>query len=162
MTALLLALTLFLPAPPNASQPVAKPGPNMMGTQALVHRGAPFTLTEQITLDEVVAHPEKYQGKTVKVAGKITAVCRKKGCWMAVVGIAKTARARVTFKDYGFFAPFDSAGKIATIEGVVKARTLSEAERAHLAEDAGTKIDAIPKAEIRLIASALEVRAVGH
>jgi hypothetical protein len=164
MTAALFALLFLLPTPPvqSTAKPAAKAGANLMGTQALVHRGAPFTLTEQITLDEVVANHEKYAGKTVKVAAKITNVCRKKGCWMTVGGMAKTARARVAFKDYGFFAPFDAAGKLATIEAVVKAKVLSEAERKHLAEDAGSSIDDIPKAEIRLIASALEIRAIGH
>ena len=48
-------------------------------------------------------------------------------------------------------------GGTASIEGVVELKTMSEAERAHLADDAGKKIDEIPKNEVRIMASAVEV-----
>ncbi len=152
MNALLLLIALLAPAAGN----------NLMGDAAVVHRGAAFTLKEQITLDDVAKNPTQFAGKTIKVAAKITNVCRKKGCWMSVAGATPAARARVAFKDYAFFAPFDSAGKLAVIEGEVKVKTMSDAERAHLAEDAGKPISEIPTAELRLVASALEVRAIGH
>ena len=60
----------------------------------------------------------------------------------------------MTFKDDAFFAPMDSAGWSASVEGLVKAKTLSEAERAHLASDGKVDIKEIPKAEIRIVASA--------
>ena len=59
----------------------------------------------------------------------------------------------MTFKDYAF-APMDSAGWSASVEGLVKAKTLSEAERAHLASDGQVDVKEIPKAEIRIVASA--------
>ena len=42
------------------------------------------------------------------------------------------------------------------------AETLSEAERKHLADDAGSTVDQIPGHELRLVATALEVRKLGH
>ncbi|MCA9546585.1 MAG: DUF4920 domain-containing protein [Myxococcales bacterium] len=151
MTALLMVFALLNPA-----------GNNLMGDEAVVHRGAQFTLAEQITLDDIAKAPEQYAGKTVKVAAKITNVCRKKGCWMSVAGSTPGARARVAFKDYAFFAPFDATGKLAIIEGTVKVKAMSEAERKHLADDAGKPVSEIPTAELRLVASALEVRKIGH
>lgn len=151
MTALLMVFALLNPT-----------GNNLMGDQAVVHRGAQFTVTEQITLDDIAKTPEKFAGKTVKVAAKVTNVCRRKGCWMSVAGSTAHARARVAFKDYAFFAPFDSTGKLAIIEGTVKVKAMSEAERKHLAADAGRPVSEIPKAELRLIASALEIRKIGH
>ncbi len=163
MTSILLVIALFAPSSQPARQPAAAaPESNLMGEQAVVHRGAAFTLKEQITLDDVAAKPEAFAGKTVKVAGTIKQVCRKKGCWMTLAGQSPKARARVTFKDYSFFAPFDSGGHAALIEGTVEVKTLSEAERKHLADDAGSTVDQIPGHELRLVATALEVRKLGH
>src|SRR3990172_4452094 len=40
----------------------------------------------------------------IKVHGKITDVCQKKGCWMEMeIGEGKTMR--ISFKDYSFFVP---------------------------------------------------------
>lgn len=176
MIALLLAIGLFSPA----NQPGCGPegnaagggspaaalegtSPNTMGTEALAHRGAAFTLAgEAISLDAVAADAEKFKGQTVKVTGKVASVCRAKGCWMTIAGAKPTSKARITFKDYGFFAPKDADGAMATVEGVVEVKTLPEDERAHLAEDAKASIDTIPKVELRLVATAIEVRRVGH
>ena len=50
---------------------------------------------------------------------------------------------------------FDGFRRIpASVEGIVKAKTLSEGERAHLAEDGKVSIEQIPKAEVRIVASA--------
>lgn len=170
MTGLTLALVALL-SPPT-SQPVAAslPAASQPAKAAAVvktaaggeHRGAPFTVTEQITLDAIAKNPAAYEGKTVKVAGKVAAVCKKKGCWMTLAGASPTARARVVFKDYAFFVPLDCQDKLAVLEGKVEAKTLDEAERKHLAEDAGKPVSEIPKAELRLIATGVEIRPIGH
>lgn len=179
MLSLLIALGLFSPnlqpgcgpdgpaagGTSAAAAPVALQGttPNTMGTEALAHRGAPFTVAgDAITLDAVADAPEKFTGKTVKVNGKIATVCRMKGCWMTIAGTKPTSKARVTFKDYGFFAPKDADGAMATVEGTVEVKQVPEDERQHLADDAKASIDTIPKVELRLVATAIEVRRVGH
>ena len=123
-------------------------------SSAPIHRGAPFELTKSVTLDEVMSKPAAYNESPVRIDGTVKSVCLKKGCWLILAGDGPTARARVTFKGYAFFAPMDSAGYKASVEGVVKAKVLSDAERAHLAEDGKVSIDAVPKAELRIIASA--------
>ncbi len=160
MSAFVFGALIALMAP--ATQPAKAPpkDQNVMGQQAVWKRGAEFTLKDAVSLDVVAKTPEKYAGKVVKVTGKVTAVCKKKGCWMTLAGT--TARARVSFKDYAFFAPFDAAGAMGTVEGTIEVKKLSDAERAHLAEDAGKKKDEIPAVELRLMASALEIKRVGH
>ncbi|MCB9527018.1 MAG: DUF4920 domain-containing protein [Myxococcales bacterium] len=152
--------TLFLIAAlfgPAASQPAADTAVKMADT-AVVHRGAPFALAEKdrTTLDAIAAKAPEMAGKTVQVAGKVQTVCQKKGCWMTMAG--EKARARITFKDYAFFVPLDSDGHDVIVEGVVEVKTLDEGERRHLAEDAGKSIDEIPQHELRLVASAVELR----
>ena len=156
MSLVFALLIPFLAAPPTAtSQPTTVTSqPTNMAKSNIVHRGAPFELTKEVTLDEIMAAPEKYGKSPVRITGTVKRVCLKKGCWLVLAGTAPTARARVTFKDYAFFAPMDSAGYTASVEGIVKAKTLSEGERAHLAEDGKVSIEQIPKAEVRIVASA--------
>jgi hypothetical protein len=153
-TILLTVFALFSPGAPA--------GDNNMGQEAVVHRGAPFTLKDAVALDEVAKDPNAYAGKTVLVTGKVSSVCAKKGCWMVLGGTDDKARARITMKDYGFFAPFDAAGHAGKVEGQVEVKTLSEGERQHLADDAGKTIADIPAQELRVVATGLEIRKAGH
>lgn len=142
------------PAKAPASQPTkASPAATTSADGKTIHRGAAFQLNESMTMDALAAKSADFDGKTVKVTGTITNVCLKKGCWMVLGGKDKTARARVTFKNYAFFVPLDSAGANAIVEGVVELKVMSEAERQHLADDAGKKLADIPKHEMRLMAS---------
>ncbi len=132
----------------------------VMGNQPTVHRGAAFTLQQSVTLDEVANKAQEYAQKTVLIKGKVSGVCQAKGCWMTISGDQATSKARITFKDYGFFVPFDVKGKDALVEGVVQVKELSEAERNHLAQDAKKPVAEIPKVELRIIASAVELSQV--
>ena len=144
----------ILAAPTITSQPITSAPAQTESSQGTIHRGAPFELTKEISLDEVMEAPKQYADTPVRIRGKVKKVCLKKGCWLVLAGSKPTARARVTFKDYAFFAPMTCEGYTASVEGIVKAKTMSEAERAHLAEDGKVSIDEIPKAELRIIATA--------
>ena len=108
-------------------------------------------------MDELYKKAETIGDKTIKVSGDIVNVCRKKGCWMTLGGKNKTARARITFKNYAFFVPLDSAGASAIVEGKLELKSMSTAERQHLADDAGKSIDDIPKHELRIMASGVKL-----
>ena len=146
-------LTLITMLLPLLAAPTAQSAAPVTQSAAPIHRGAPFTLTKAVTLDQVMATPEKYNQTPVRIDGTVKA-CARKGCWLILAGSAPTSRARVTFKDYAFFAPMDSAGYSASVEGVIQAKVLSDAERAHLAEDAKLPVESVPKAELRIVASA--------
>ena len=95
--------------------------------------GAPLAGASAVPLADVQKNPDAFAGKTIRTEGKVSAVCAKKGCWMS---LGEGARAvRVTFKDYGFFVPKDSAGATATVEGVLTVRTIPEATAKHYAEE---------------------------
>ena len=72
-------------------------------------------------------------------------------------GEKSTTRARVTFKDYAFFVPKDVKDKTVKLQGKVKVKILSDGERAHLAKDGQVAVSEIPKAELRLVATGLEI-----
>ena len=64
---------------------------------------------------------------------------------------------RVTFKDYGFFVPTDSAGARARIQGTVEVTELSAAEAEHLSSEGGS-VGPGAQREVRLVASGVELR----
>ena len=157
MRTLSLALVLAFPVSAFAAEPTPTPASPPANASESLHRGAPFTLKDKpISLDEVAAKPEAFANKTVMVTGNVAMVCKKKGCWLSLKG-DKGAVARVTFKDYGFFAPKDCDGQVATVEATVNVTKLAPAERAHLAQDAGKKTEEIPEVELRLVANGLEL-----
>ena len=128
-------------------------------SKAIILRGVKLPVDQKTTsLDAIADQPEKFAGKEVCVEGSISAVCQAKGCWMTMAGSKVTSRARVTFKEYAFFVPKNVKGKKVKLLGEVKVKMLSDAERKHLAEDGRVDVSEIPKAELRLVASGVEIR----
>jgi hypothetical protein len=68
---------------------------------------------------------------------------------------------RVTFKDYGFFMPLDSAGRDATVHGVFGIREVPVEEARHYLEDAGRPEEAAkitePQRTYELVASGVRL-----
>jgi hypothetical protein len=84
------------------------------------------------------------------IEGTVKSCCQKKGCWMRV-DTGNGEAMMVTFKDYGFFVPFESAGKTAIMKGVAYYDTISVEMLKHYAEDAGkseAEIAAITEPEL--------------
>ena len=139
------------PPPPAEAKPTA--GWTLTRGEAL--KGAPA-----VKLSELLAKPQAHEGKTVRVEGQVRKACEKKGCWMELAEGAKGAGVRVTFKDYGFFVPLDSAGSQAKVEGVVKVTELSESRAKHY-EGEGAIVprgaDGKPR-EVQLVATGVELR----
>jgi hypothetical protein len=120
--------------------------------------GAPLGDSPKIALADLVKDAERYSGKTVKTEGVVSAVCQEKGCWMTLKSGVEAVR--VTFKDYGFFVPKDSAGRTAVMEGVFNVKTISEAKAKHYAEETpGGRPGAIKgdQKELSLVASGVEI-----
>ncbi len=139
------------PPPPQAAAPQG--GWTLTRGEAL--KGAP-----SVKLADLLAKPEAHEGKTVQVQGQVRKACEKKGCWMELAMDAKNPGVRVTFKDYGFFVPLDSAGSQARVEGVVKVTELSENRAKHY-EGEGAIVprgaDGKPR-EVQLVATGVELR----
>lgn len=141
------------PHPPVPAD--AKPASGWTLTRGEALKGAPA-----VTLAELLTKPQEHEGKTVRVEGLVRKACQKKGCWMELAEAQKGAGVRVTFKDYGFFVPLDSAGSQARVEGVVKVSELSEDMAKHY-EAEGAIVprgaDGKPR-EVQLVASGVELR----
>ncbi len=101
------------------------------------------------TLVEEMGNAPSYEAK---IYGKVVEVCQTRGCWMNIE-IGNGELMRVTFKDYGFFVPTDSAmivGQQVIMQGLAQFETVSVEDLKHYAEDAGESkeyIDAITEPE---------------
>jgi hypothetical protein len=125
-------------------------------------RGEPLKGAKAVKLADVLAKPQTHDGKTVLLEGTVRKACERKGCWMelATAGDAKGPGVRVTFKDYGFFVPLDSAGSQARVEGVLQVAELSDSRAQHY-ESEGAIVprgaDGKPR-EVQLVATGVELR----
>jgi len=137
----------------SASQAAAagalKPGSVLVRGEAL-----PKNQTAQ-PLSTVLRKPE--DGQKVLVEGVVRRACSQMGCWMELAPAEGGQGVRVTFKDYGFFVPTDSAGAKARVQGTIKVAQLSEAQAAHLRAEGGS-MSAGAQREVRLVATGVELR----
>lgn len=90
--------------------------------------GAGVTLDQSVSVDTLLGSPDDYIGKTVRVDGVITAVCKKRGCWMQVTDPESGNGVRIKVEDGVIVFPYEAMGKKATAEGVFEAITLSPEE----------------------------------
>lgn len=123
------------------------------------HFGAPFTDAKEVALKDVFRSAEKFAKTPIKVEGEIQDVCQNKGCWLVLTDGKNIMR--ITFKDYGFFVPKDSAGKKVLLEGTIEKKTIDEDTARHYAEESKTKVDVSkingPQEVFTMVASAVRI-----
>jgi hypothetical protein len=137
-----------------AAASVSAPASLKSGT--VLVRGAPLPKDQTpVALSTLLKAPE--DGRTVLVEGVVRRACSQMGCWMELASGEGGPGVRVTFKDYGFFVPTDSAGARARVQGTVKVAQLSAAQAEHLRAEGGS-MSAGAQREVRLVATGVELR----
>ena len=108
--------------------------------------GAAVNPKGAISYDALLTKMTAVDSLNAKVTGKVSAVCKAKGCWMTMIS-EKPGQPdmRVTFKDYAFFMPKDIVGKTVVVDGYALVETISVADQRHYAEDAGQSKEEIAK-----------------
>ena len=106
--------------------------------------GAGVKLDETVKISTLLAQPDLYLGKTVRVEGTITEVCAMKGCWMELAE-GPQAKLRVKVEDDVIAFPISARGKIGIAEGVLEAIPMTRESylewQQHLAEERGQTFD---------------------
>jgi len=88
------------------------------------------------------ATPAQFFDRTLLVEAEVVEVCVKKGCWMQISDEGKTAMVRWETGCGGQYAfPLDAVGKRVLIQGSFYPKELSAADREHLIEEAGGKLE---------------------
>jgi hypothetical protein len=108
--------------------------------------GKPLTLKHDLSIAELLQHPDGFVGKTVQVRGKVSEVCEMMGCWMNLTDTtADNKSVRVKVKDGEIVFPKTAIGKVAVAEGpFVKIEMTREqvvAQMKHESEENGKKFD---------------------
>ena len=111
--------------------------------------GGPVTLSTAVALSDALSHPDAYKGKEILLEGTARKVCKKKGCWLVLDDGERDLR--ITFKDYGFFVPKDSAGRRVRAQGLLFKETLPAKTVRHFLKDEGA-----PPAEVRKVKEPVE------
>ena len=137
-------------ADPNAAQPEVKT------------YGAAIAEGAVTPLAEVLTKPDAFTDKRVIVEGVVRKACTRKGCWMEVAVADKddALGCRVTFKDYGFFVPKDSAGAKVRVDGVVTIKTVEKSMVEHYESEGARfskKLEDGSALEVRIVAAGVEL-----
>jgi len=120
------------PADPTATKAtMAAPAPTATKAQSF---GAGVKLTESTPIDKILAEPNSFKGKTVRVEGMITDVCPKRGCWMELAGTQPGQKLRFKVTDGEMVFPADAKGQHAVAEGVVAVKEMTLEESKQYAE----------------------------
>lgn len=107
--------------------------------------GEPVESKRQVTpIEEILAAPDAWVGKTVRIEGRVAEVCTKMGCWMDLVS-QDNARMQVKVDDGVIVFPLEAIGRWAAAEGKVEVLEMSreqyEAWLRHAAEETGKEFD---------------------
>jgi hypothetical protein len=122
--------------------------------------GQPLAPATPMTVAALLAGPDR--GRSVTVEGSVRKACTRRGCWLELAESPRegTPGCRVTFKNYGFFVPTDSAGSHARVQGQVEVETLAAGVVRHYEEEGavfpGKQPDGTAR-EVRLVASGVEL-----
>lgn len=117
-----------------------------------ISKGDEITPDGAMTTDEMLEAFHAGGGFDGKIQTTVLSCCQKKGCWMKV-DLGNGEEMRVTFKDYGFFVPKNSAGTDVIMQGLAYYDTVPVEMVKHYAEDAGKsqeEIDAITEPEVTI------------
>ncbi len=106
------------------------------------HWGEVFEVEEITPASALLSDPASFQGKPLRVEGKIGEVCQAMGCWLVLADGDKTMR--VMMKDHGFTVDKDIAAQSCQIEGTVTVRELDPEFLDHLASESENP-DAMPE-----------------
>ncbi|RKZ17623.1 DUF4920 domain-containing protein [bacterium] len=80
--------------------------------------GEDLSDAETVKVSTLLASPDDYVGKTVKIEGRITGVCAHRGCWLEIAGDEDFQSMRIKVEDGVMVFPADAVGSTATAEGV--------------------------------------------
>ncbi|MCW9706343.1 DUF4920 domain-containing protein [Fodinibius salsisoli] len=110
-----------------------------------------------VSLDELISADSTFNEQAITTEGVISQVCKKKGCFFILNKEGTDRHARITFKDYGFFIPTNTAGSKVKLNGIFQVKELSEEKAKHYAKDSGDDPDKIkgPQKEYSVVATSV-------
>jgi hypothetical protein len=129
-----------------------------------LHFGETITPDGSVAYETLVEMMQQAETAELKVRAKVASVCQTKGCWMTVQSDNPEVKEVmfVQFEDYGFFMPFDLAGKEVVMLGQAYREVTSVDDLRHYAEDEGKSEEEIaaitePLSELKFMAKGVVI-----
>lgn len=108
--------------------------------------GKGVKVAEATPIAKILADPDAYVGKTVRIEGKVLDVCPMAGCWMELAEEGGKEKLKVKVDDGVIVFPMTAVGKLAVAEGTLEAIPMTREKYVewlkHLAEEKGETFDA--------------------
>lgn len=118
-------------------------GPVVAGSPEVF--GAGVQAGDTVSVADLLASPELYVDKVVRVEGTVAGVCPRAGCWMDLKSADGSREVRVKVEDGVIVFPASIHGKHAVAEGTFRKITLTRdqgiAYAKHQAEELGKAFD---------------------
>ncbi len=113
-------------------------GPSSMAAEK-GHLGKAFEIKAETDLDTLIKNPKKFDGKTVRVSGVVTAHCHHRRAWFALRSKAGSPLVLRVQTKPAFLVPKDVKHNQthAVAEGVVSLKTVPEKYAKHMAKEHG-------------------------
>jgi len=104
---------------------------NHSGEHSQDQFGASLTLTQVVPVSDVFVNAEQLDGQLIRVTGRVSDLCKHKGCWMQVSDGKNILTVR--FKDEAFIIPATSLGRHVDMEGLFMVDKVSNPQGSHAA-----------------------------
>jgi len=119
--------------------------------------GARLGDAPRVALPELLARPEAFTGKTIRIEGDVAAMCHHRRAWFALqqVGDRQGRTVRVIGAP-AFLVPPGAVGRRARAEGIVELVDVPARTRAHLATEHGLEEPPPPERVVVLRAAGAE------
>jgi len=82
--------------------------------------GAGVSSSEVVKVSEVLADPDSYLGKTVRVQGPVVGVCKHRGCWIEIASDVEQQKIQLKVEDGEIVFPPEIMGEETIVEGVLE------------------------------------------
>ncbi len=129
------------PGPATPGPGTATPAPVTPGTAAAAGEvagtkyGKGVTQPTTVSVEEVLANPQAYANKPIRVEGMVTDVCPKRGCWFEIAGSKPGQKLRFKVQDGDMVFPMEAKGQFAVAEGVLAVNELTMEQTKAMAEE---------------------------
>jgi len=80
---------------------------------------------DTVVVSELLANPDNYVGKTLRVKGTVVGSCAHRGCWISIASDKEGETVRVKVKDGVIVFPPEIVGETVIAEGVWTANELT-------------------------------------
>jgi len=95
------------------------------------HLGEPFMTPTALPVADVLAHPEGFANRVVRLSGRIASVCNEEGCFIEIVPSAGGDGVIVNFPGLKYTFPKDCAGLHADVEGLLYRKVYHRSRVSH-------------------------------